>query len=113
MEERGPMFIGAGEPVYSGMVIGQHTRGNDLLVNPLKAKQLTNIRASGTDEAVRLVTPRRMSLEQAIAYINIDELVEVTPISARSRKRLLDPHARKKAARAEAVDHAVAVHVGA
>ena len=104
LEERGPMFIGAGEPVYSGMVIGQHTRGNDLIVNPLKAKQLTNIRASGTDEAVRLITPRRMSLEQAIAYINIDELVEVTPISVRIRKRLLDPHARKKAARAEAVD---------
>ena len=104
LEERGPMFIGAGEPVYSGMVIGQHTRGNDLIVNPLKAKQLTNIRAAGTDEAVRLTTPRRMSLEQAIAYINSDELVEVTPKSVRIRKRLLDPHARKKAARAEAAD---------
>jgi len=104
LEERGPMFIGAGEPVYAGMVIGQHTRGNDLIVNPLKAKQLTNIRASGTDEAVRLTTPRRMSLEQAIAYIDTDELVEVTPKSLRIRKRLLDPHARKKAARAEAAE---------
>ena len=104
LEDRGPMFIAAGEAVYSGMVIGQHTRGNDLIVNPLKAKQLTNIRAAGTDEAVRLTTPRRMSLEQAIAYINSDELVEVTPKSVRIRKRLLDPHARKKAARAEAAD---------
>ncbi len=102
LEERGPMFIGAGEPVYEGMVIGQHTRGNDLIVNPLKAKQLTNVRASGTDEAVRLTTPRRMSLEEAIAYIDIDELVEVTPKSIRIRKRLLDPHARKKAARSDA-----------
>ena len=102
LEERGPMFIGAGEPVYGGMVIGQHTRGTDLIVNPLKTKQLTNIRAAGTDEAVRLTTPRRMSLEQAIAYIDSDELVEVTPKSVRIRKRLLDPHARKRAARAEA-----------
>ena len=104
LEERGPMFIGAGESIYVGMVIGQHTRGSDLIVNPLKAKQLTNVRASGTDEAVRLTTPRRMSLEQAIAYIDIDELVEVTPKSVRIRKRLLDPHARKKAARADAAD---------
>ena len=103
LEDRGPMFIGAGEPVYEGMVVGQHTRGNDLIVNPLKAKQLTNVRASGTDEAVRLTTPRRMSLEEAIAYIDTDELVEVTPKSIRLRKRLLDPHARKKAARAGAV----------
>ncbi|MEE8171319.1 MAG: translational GTPase TypA [Alphaproteobacteria bacterium] len=102
LEERGPMFIGAGEPVYGGMVIGQHTRGTDLIVNPLKTKQLTNIRAAGSDEAVRLTTPRRMSLEQAIAYINADELVEVTPKSVRIRKRLLDPHARKRAARAGA-----------
>ena len=102
LEERGPMFIGAGEPVYGGMVIGQHTRGSDLIVNPLKTKQLTNIRAAGSDEAVRLTTPRRMSLEQAIAYIDSDELVEVTPKSVRIRKRLLDPHARKRAARAEA-----------
>ncbi|MBT7294443.1 MAG: translational GTPase TypA, partial [Rhodospirillaceae bacterium] len=102
LEDRGPMFIGAGEPVYEGMAIGQHTRGNDLIVNPLKAKQLTNVRASGTDEAVRLTTPRRMSLEEAIAYIDIDELVEVTPKSIRIRKRLLDPHARKKAARSDA-----------
>jgi len=102
LEDRGPMFIGAGEPVYQGMVVGQHTRGNDLIVNPLKAKQLTNVRASGTDEAVRLTTPRRMSLEEAIAYIDTDELVEVTPKSIRLRKRLLDPNARKRAARAGA-----------
>jgi GTP-binding protein len=102
LEDRGPMFIGAGEPVYEGMVVGQHTRGNDLIVNPLKAKQLTNVRASGTDEAVRLTTPRRMSLEEAIAYIDTDELVEVTPKSIRLRKRLLDPNARKRAARAGA-----------
>jgi GTP-binding protein len=104
LEDRGPMFIGAGEAVYEGMVIGQHTRGTDLIVNPMKAKQLTNIRAAGTDEAVRLTTPRRMSLEEAIAYIGNDELVEVTPKSIRIRKRLLDPHARKKAARADAAD---------
>jgi len=99
LEDRGAMFIGAGIPVYEGMIIGEHSRGNDLEVNPLKAKQLTNIRAAGKDEAVRLTTPRQMSLEQAIAYIEDDELVEVTPKSIRLRKRLLDPHARKKEAR--------------
>ncbi|OJX81796.1 translational GTPase TypA [Magnetospirillum sp. 64-120] len=100
LEDRGPMFIGAQVKVYEGMIIGEHSRGNDLEVNPLKAKQLTNIRASGKDEAVRLTTPRKMSLEQAIAYIQDDELVEVTPKSIRLRKRLRDPNERKKAQRA-------------
>ena len=100
LESRGHMFIGAQEPVYQGMIIGQHSRENDLDVNPMKGKKLTNVRASGTDDAVRLTTPVAMSLEQAIAYINDDELVEVTPKAIRLRKRLLDPHARKRAARA-------------
>ncbi len=98
-EARATLFIGSGVPVYTGMVIGENSRGNDLEVNPLKSKQLTNIRASGTDEAVRLTPPRRLSLEQAIAYIEDDELVEVTPDSIRLRKRFLDPHERKKASR--------------
>jgi GTP-binding protein len=84
------------------MVIGQHTRDNDLEVNPLKGKQLTNIRTTSKDEAVRLTTPIIMTLEQAIAYIADDELVEVTPKSIRIRKRLLDPNARKRASRAAA-----------
>ena len=96
LEDRGRFFIGAGEEVYQGMIIGEHTRDNDLEVNPLKGKKLTNVRASGTDEAVRLTTPTRFSLEQAIAYIDNDELVEVTPNSIRLRKRLLDPHERKR-----------------
>src|SRR3546814_3379346 len=79
LEERGEIFIEPGSPVYEGMVIGEHSRGNDLEVNPMKAKQLTNMRASGKDEAVRLTPPRLMSLEQALAYIADDELVEVTP----------------------------------
>ena len=99
LEDRGPMFIESGASVYPGMVIGEHTRGNDLEVNPLKAKQLTNMRASGKDEAVRLTPPRIMTLEQAIAYIQDDELVEVTPRSFRLRKRELDPHERRKAGR--------------
>jgi GTP-binding protein len=89
-------------PVYAGMIIGENSRPNDLEVNPMKSKQLTNIRASGTDEAVRLTPPRRMSLEQAIAYIDDDELVEVTPDDVRLRKRYLDTHERKKAARVAA-----------
>ncbi|MEX2615444.1 MAG: translational GTPase TypA [Alphaproteobacteria bacterium] len=99
LEARATLFIGSGVPVYEGMIIGENSRGNDLEVNPLKSKQLTNIRASGTDEAVRLTPPRRMSLEQAIAYIEGDELVEVTPDTIRLRKRYLDPHERKKASR--------------
>jgi GTP-binding protein len=102
LEDRGPMFIIPGTQVYQGMVIGQHTRDNDLEVNPLKGKQLTNIRTTSKDEAVRLTTPIIMTLEQAIAYIADDELVEVTPKSIRIRKRLLDPNARKRASRSAA-----------
>ncbi len=101
LEDRGRMFIGAQTPVYQGMIIGQHSRENDLEVNPLKGKKLTNVRASGTDEAVRLTTPITLSLEESIAYIDNDELVEVTPNSVRMRKRHLDPHERKRAARSE------------
>ena len=100
LEDRGKMFIGAQAPVYTGMIIGEHSRDNDLEVNPLKGKKLTNVRASGTDEAVRLTTPVTMSLEQAIAYIDDDELVEVTPNAIRLRKRYLDPHERKRQSRA-------------
>ena len=100
LEDRGRMFIGAQADVYQGMVIGQHSRENDLEVNPLKGKKLTNVRASGTDDAVRLTTPITMSLEEAIAYIDDDELVEVTPNAIRLRKRYLDPHERKRMARA-------------
>jgi GTP-binding protein len=100
LEERGKMFIGAQEQIYTGMIIGEHSRDNDLEVNPLKGKKLTNIRASGTDEAVRLTTPITLTLEQAIAYINDDELVEVTPNAIRMRKRFLDPHERKRQSRA-------------
>jgi GTP-binding protein len=99
LEERGRLFIGAQEQVYEGMIIGEHSRDNDLEVNPLKGKKLTNIRASGSDEAVRLTPPVRMSLEEAIAYIADDELVEVTPKIVRLRKRHLDPHERKRAER--------------
>ena len=99
LEERGVMFIGGGVEVYEGMIIGEHSRGNDLEVNPMKSKKLTNIRASGSDEAVRLTTPRTLRLEEAISYIDDDELVEVTPQHIRIRKRLLNPHDRKKESR--------------
>lgn len=99
LEDRGKMFIGAQEKIYQGMIIGEHSRENDLEVNPLKGKKLTNVRASGTDEAVRLTTPITLSLEEAIAYIDNDELVEVTPISIRLRKRYLDHHERKRMAK--------------
>jgi GTP-binding protein len=102
LEERGPMFLDPGTLVYQGMIIGAHSRGNDLDVNPIKGKQLTNIRTTAKDEAVRLTPPQVMSLEQAIAYIADDELVEVTPKSIRLRKRLLDPNDRKRATRAAA-----------
>jgi GTP-binding protein len=102
LEDRGPMMIQPGTPVYEGMIIGEHTRGNDLEVNVLKGKQLTNMRASGKDEAVRLTTPIQMTLEKALAYISDDELVEVTPNAVRLRKRFLDPHERKRAAKAKA-----------
>ena len=99
LEDRGPMMIDPGVPVYPGMIIGEHTRDNDLDVNPIKGKQLTNIRTTSKDEAVRLTPPKKLSLEQAIAYISDDELVEVTPKSIRLRKRLLDLNDRKKALR--------------
>jgi len=102
LEERGPMFVDPGTQVYQGMIIGAHSRGNDLDVNPLKGKQLTNIRTTAKDEAVRLTPPQVMTLEQAIAYLADDELVEVTPQSIRLRKRLLDPNDRKRATRAAA-----------
>jgi GTP-binding protein len=96
MEDRGPMFINPGDKVYAGMIIGEHSRGNDLEVNPLKGKQLTNIRSSGKDDAVDLTTPIAMGLDKAIAYITEDELVEVTPVSIRLRKRYLNTHERKR-----------------
>ncbi|MBY0421134.1 MAG: translational GTPase TypA, partial [Parvularculaceae bacterium] len=99
IQERGTLFIGGGERVYQGMVIGENAKDDDLDVNPLKEKKLTNIRAAGKDEAVRLTPPRRLTLEQAIAYIEDDELVEVTPKSIRIRKRALLPHMRKKRAK--------------
>ena len=99
LEDRGRMFIGPQEQLYVGMIIGEHSRENDLEVNPLKGKKLTNVRASGTDEAVRLTPHIKMSLEEAIAYIDDDELVEVTPKIIRLRKRELDPHERKRASR--------------
>jgi GTP-binding protein len=102
LEERGRLFIGPQEDIYQGMIIGEHSRDNDLEVNPLKGKKLTNVRASGTDDAVRLTPITRFSLEQAIAYIDDDELVEVTPNVIRLRKRHLDPHERKRQARSEA-----------
>ncbi|MFN4057560.1 MAG: translational GTPase TypA [Roseinatronobacter sp.] len=102
LEERGRMFINPQDPVYQGMIIGEHSRDNDLEVNPLKGKKLTNVRASGSDEAVKLTPPVIMSLEQAIAYIDDDELVEVTPKSIRLRKRFLDPHERKRQSKASA-----------
>jgi GTP-binding protein len=100
LEERGRMFIAPQTKVYQGMIIGEHSRDNDLEVNPLKGKKLTNVRASGTDEAVRLTPHIDFSLEEAIAYIDDDELVEVTPNAIRLRKRFLDPHERKRQARA-------------
>ena len=96
LEERGRMFVGPQAKVYQGMIIGEHNRDNDLEVNPLKGKKLTNVRASGSDDAVRLTPHINFSLEEAIAYINDDELVEVTPESIRLRKRYLDPHERKR-----------------
>ena len=99
LEERGELLIAPGTQVYKGMIIGEHSRGNDLDVNPIKGKQLTNIRAAGKDDAVRLRPPRPLSLEQAIAYIDDDELVEVTPNYLRLRKQFLEPHLRKRAAK--------------
>jgi GTP-binding protein len=99
LQERGRMFVSPGDKLYEGMVIGIHSRDNDLVVNPIKGKQLTNVRASGTDEAVRLVPPIELTLEYAVEFIAEDELVEVTPKSIRIRKRFLKEHERKKASR--------------
>jgi GTP-binding protein len=101
LEDRGPMMIEPGSKVYAGMIIGQHTRENDLEVNVLKGKKLTNVRAAGKDEAVKLTPPIRMTLEKSLAYIENDELVEVTPKSIRLRKSILDPNDRKRAVRAK------------
>jgi GTP-binding protein len=96
LQERGTLFVNPGEAVYVGMILGEHSRESDLDINPIKEKKLTNIRAAGKDEAMLLIPPRRMSLEQAIAYIEDDELVEVTPSAVRLRKRYLDPNERKR-----------------
>jgi GTP-binding protein len=100
IEERGILFLDPGTQVYEGMIIGENNRDNDLIVNPLKGKQLTNVRASGKDETIRLIPPKIMTLEQAIAYIQDDERVEVTPKSIRLRKAFLDPNDRKRSERA-------------
>jgi GTP-binding protein len=102
LQSRGRLFIGPNEDVYEGMVIGLHSRGNDLVVNPLKGKQLTNIRAAGHDESVILSSPVRHSLEQALEFIEEDELVEVTPSQLRIRKKLLTENERKRRARSKA-----------
>lgn len=102
LQERGRMFVSPGEPLYEGMVIGIHSRENDLVVNPIKGKQLTNIRASGHDEAVVLTPPIQLTLESAIEFIADDELVEITPKSIRIRKRFLLEHERKRASRSAA-----------
>ena len=99
LQDRGRMFVNHNDPVYEGMIIGIHSRENDLVVNPIKGKQLTNVRASGTDEAVRLVPPIELTLEYAVEFIDDDELVEITPKSIRLRKRFLKEHERKKASR--------------
>ena len=101
LQDRGRMFVSPGDPLYEGIIIGIHSRDNDLVVNPIKGKQLTNVRASGTDEAVRLVPPIQITLESAVEFIADDELVEITPKSIRLRKRYLKEHERRKANRAE------------
>jgi GTP-binding protein len=101
LEDRGIMFVESGVPIYEGMIIGEHNRDNDLEINALRAKQLTNVRASGKDEAIRLTPPKLLKLEEAIAYIQEDELVEVTPKSIRLRKMHLDPNDRKRIQRAK------------
>jgi GTP-binding protein len=106
LQERGTLFVNPGDKVYTGMIVGEHSRENDLDVNVIKEKKLTNIRAAGKDDAMLLIPPRRRSLEQAIAYVEDDELVEVTPTAIRLRKRHLDPNARKRADRASDSDAA-------
>jgi GTP-binding protein len=100
LRERGALFIGHGAEVYEGMIIGIHSRDNDLMVNPTKGKQLTNIRAAGSDENIILTPPIKFSLEQALEFIDDDELVEVTPTSVQLRKKLLTENERKREARA-------------
>jgi len=100
LEDRGPLMIEPQTRVYQGMIVGEHNRGNDLEVNVLKGKQLSNVRAAGKDDAVKLTPPMNMTLERALSYINDDELVEITPSAIRLRKRHLDPHVRKRAERA-------------
>jgi GTP-binding protein len=102
LEDRGRMFVSPGDKLYEGMIIGIHSRDNDLVVNPIKGKQLTNVRSSGTDEAVRLTTPIKLTLESAVEFIDDDELVEITPKSIRMRKRFLKAHERKRAGKEEA-----------
>ena len=102
LEERGILMVSPGDPLYEGIIIGENAKPDDLEVNPMKAKQLTNFRASGKDDGIRLTPPRKLTLEQAIAYIDDDEMVEVTPKSIRLRKRWLDPHERKRQSRAKA-----------
>ena len=102
LEERGILFVGHGETLYEGMLVGENAKPDDLEVNPMKTKALTNFRVSGKDDAIRLTPPKKMTLEQAIAYIDDDEMVEVTPKSIRLRKALLDPNERKKAGRKKA-----------
>ncbi|MDE2580747.1 MAG: translational GTPase TypA [Rhodospirillales bacterium] len=104
IQERGTLFVDPGDKVYQGMILGENSRGSDLEVNPIKEKKLTNIRAAGKDDAMLLTPPRRMSLEQAIAYVEDDELVEVTPGAIRLRKRHLDPHERKRSERRAEAD---------
>ena len=101
LQARGRLFIGPNEEIYEGMVVGLHSRGNDLVVNPLKEKQLTNIRAAGSDENIMLTPPIRHSLEAAIEFIEDDELVEITPENIRIRKKLLTENERKRASRAK------------
>jgi len=100
LDERGRMIVAPGDKVYEGMIIGIHSRDNDLVVNPIKGKQLTNIRSSGTDEAVRLTPPIKLTLEGAVEFIADDELVEITPLSIRVRKRFLTENERKRSGRA-------------
>jgi len=100
LQQRGSLFVTHNDPVYEGMIIGINARANDLTVNPLKGKELTNVRAAGSDENVVLTPPMQLDLEQALEFINDDELVEVTPEAVRVRKRWLKEHERKKAARA-------------
>ncbi len=96
LEDRGALFVEPGDDVYEGMIVGQHCRDNDLIVNIIKGKQLTNVRASGTDEKILLTPPRTFTIEQAISYINKDELIEVTPGAIRLRKKWLTENERKR-----------------